>query len=127
MAWNNGTILLQNFERHLYGAFLSNWESILESALDEALLDAAGQPVQDIAFFEEVVANCTADQIDEAHWTEQAEYIRALKKPRTMGPKQFLSRLRHDLVTVLAEFPQAPLESIFAEDELKRIYLKAHP
>jgi hypothetical protein len=43
-----------------------------------------------------------------------------------MSPRQFLSRLRH-LVAVLAEFPQDRLESIFVEDELKRIYLKAHP
>jgi hypothetical protein len=75
MEWRDGTILLQNFEGHIYGAFLSDWEAILESALDEALLDAAGHPVQDVAFFEEVIANYTADQIDEADWTEQADYI----------------------------------------------------
>jgi hypothetical protein len=126
MEWRDGERLLQNYERHLYRAFLSDWESILDSANDEAAVDAAGLPIHDVDFFEEVVANYTADQFDKADWTEQADYIRALKKPKSMSPKQFLSRLRH-LVAVLAEFPQAPLENIFSEDELKRIYLKAHP
>jgi hypothetical protein len=126
MEWNDDQQLLQNFEHHLYGAFLSDWESILDSANDEAALDAAGHPIHDADFFEEVVANYAADQINEADWTEQADYIRSLKKPKSMSQKQFLSRLRH-LVAVLAEFPQAPLENIFQEDELKRIFLKAHP
>jgi hypothetical protein len=126
LEWRDGTRLLQNFERHLYGAFLSNWEAILDSANDEAEVDAAGQPVHDIDFFEEVVANYTADQIDEADWAEQADYIQTLKKPRAISLKQFLSRLRH-LVAVLAEFPQAPQNNVFQEDELKQIYLKAHP
>jgi hypothetical protein len=126
MEWHDGEQLLQNFKRHLYGAFLSDWESILDSANNEAALDAAGQPIHAVIFFEEVVKNYTANQINEANWIEQADYIRSLKKPKAMSPKQFLSRLRH-LVAVLAEFPQALLKNVFSEDELKRIFLKAHP
>jgi hypothetical protein len=37
MEWHDGTRLLQ---RHLNGAFLSDWELILDAALDEAILDA---------------------------------------------------------------------------------------
>jgi hypothetical protein len=62
MEWRDGERLLQNFERHLYGAFLSDWESILDSANDEAALDAARHPIHDVNFFEEVVANYTANQ-----------------------------------------------------------------
>jgi hypothetical protein len=79
MEWRDGEQLLQNFERHLYGAFLCDWESILDSANNEAAVDAAGLPIEDIDFFEEVVANYTANQIDKADWTEQADYIRSLK------------------------------------------------
>jgi hypothetical protein len=42
-----------------------------------------------------------------------------------MTPKQFLSQLRH-LISMLASFPQGP-PAIFTEDELKRIFLYAHP
>jgi hypothetical protein len=128
MEWCNGDgeRLLQNFERHLYGAFLNDWESILDSAHDEAAVDAAGLPIHNTGFFEEVVANYIAGQINEANWTEQADYIPSLKKPKSMTPKHFLSQLRH-LVVVLAKFPQAPIENAFSEDELKCIYLKAHP
>jgi hypothetical protein len=66
-----------------------------------------------------------ADLFDEADWTEQADSIRMLRKPKTMPPKQFHSRLRH-LVLMLVSFPQAPAQ-IFTEDELKRIFLYAHP
>jgi hypothetical protein len=54
----------------LYGTFLSDWESILDSANDEAAADVAGLPIHDANFFEDVVANYTANQIDEANWTE---------------------------------------------------------
>jgi hypothetical protein len=47
----------------------------LDSANDEADQDAAGLPIHDINFFEEVIMNYTADQIDRANWTEQADYI----------------------------------------------------
>jgi hypothetical protein len=94
----------------------------LDSANDEADVDAPGLPIHHGDFFEEVVANYTADQIEESDWTEQADYIRQSKKPESMSPKQFLSSLRH-LVAVLAKFPQTPFKNVFTEDELKRIYL----
>ena len=75
IKWHDGEQLLQNFKCHLYGAFLSDWESILDSADDEAAVDAARLPIHDIGFFEEVVANYTADQINKANWTKQVDYI----------------------------------------------------
>jgi hypothetical protein len=73
MEWQDGKRLLQNVERHLYGTFLSNWESILDLANDEAKLDAAGLPIHDHDFFQEVIANYTTYQINKAKWTEQAD------------------------------------------------------
>jgi hypothetical protein len=60
-----------------------------------------------MVFFTDAVGNFMADLFDEADWTEQADYIRMLRKPKSMPPKKFLSRLRH-LVLMLASFPQAP-------------------
>jgi hypothetical protein len=75
-------------------------------------------------FFANAVGNFMDDLFDKADWTEQANYTRALRKPKTMTPKKFLSRLWH-LVWMLASFPQVPA-NIFTEDELKRIFLYAH-
>jgi hypothetical protein len=47
----------------------------LDLAKDEADADAAGLHIHDNDFFEDVIANYTAGQIDKANWTEQADYI----------------------------------------------------
>jgi hypothetical protein len=41
-------------------------------------------------FFTNMVGNFMADLFNEADWMEQANYIRMLRKPKTMTPKQFL-------------------------------------
>jgi hypothetical protein len=61
----------------------------LDLANNEAGMDAAGLPIHDNDFFEEVVANYTANLIDEANWAEQADYIRTLQKSKLMSWKQF--------------------------------------
>jgi hypothetical protein len=122
MGWNHGNSCLQNFERHLQGSFLSDWTQVVDAADDAAVVQP---PVHDMVFYTDAVGNFMADLFDKADWTEQADYIWTLQKPKTMTPKQFLSRLQH-LVSMLASFPQAPA-NIFTKDELKRIYLYAHP
>jgi hypothetical protein len=95
---------------------------VVEAAVDA---DVVQPPVHDMVFFTNAAGNFMANLFDKADWTEQADYIRTLRKPKTMPPKQFLSRLRH-LVSMLSSFPQAPAQ-IFTEDELKHIFLYAHP
>jgi hypothetical protein len=77
---------------------------VVEAADDAAVVQP---PDHDMTFFTDAIGNFMANLFDEADWTEQANYIRMLRKPKTMTPKQFLSQLRH-LVLMLTSFPQAP-------------------
>ena len=87
MEWTDGGHSLQNFEPHLQGSYLSNWTQVIKATED----NAAQPPARDMAFFNECVGNFMADLFNEADWTEQADYIQALHKPKAMTPKQFLS------------------------------------
>jgi hypothetical protein len=88
MGWNDGNRCLQNFERHLQGSFLSDWTQVVKAADDAVVVQP---PVHNMVFFTDAVGNLMADMFEEADWTEQADYIRTLRKPKTMPPKQFLS------------------------------------
>jgi hypothetical protein len=44
-----------------------------------------------VTFFTITIGNFMADLFNKADWTEQANYIPALCKPKTMTQKQFLS------------------------------------
>ena len=121
MEWTDGKCSLQNFERHLQGSYLSDWTQVVEATKDNT--EAA--PVHNMVFFNECAGNFLANLFDESDWTEQADYIRAVHKPKPMTPKQFLLHLRH-LVLMLGSFPQAP-PNISMEDELQRIFLYARP
>jgi hypothetical protein len=122
MEWNNGSCCLHNFERHLQGSYLSDWTQVVAAATDAA---PAQPPVHSMDFLTDTVGNFMANLFDEADWTEQANCIQMLHKPKTMTLKHFLSQLQH-LVLMLALFPQAPA-NIFTEDELKYIFLYAYP
>jgi hypothetical protein len=68
--------------------YLSDWTHVLEVMDDTAPVQP---PIHDMGFFTDKAGNFMADLFDKADWMEQAGYIRALHKPKTMTPKQFLS------------------------------------
>ena len=121
LQWDDGDELAENFRSSLQGSQLEDWDELLTEA-EEALGENADH---DEAWFDDLVADLLSNHFESEDWENMQDYLRHVKKPMDMSPKDFERKCRH-LESIALQLPDAP-NSLFTLREKKRNLVKAMP
>ena len=116
LGWTDGPTLFKKFEMSLEGTFQRLWTRFL---------DDLGEVDKDEELFDLCVANLVSDKYEDDTWSDMVDYLRSIRKPKSLSAKMLLSRIE-EILEATQQLLNAP-NPVVSEEELKRIYLKAFP
>lgn len=116
LQWTAGPKLFQKFRMHLGDDHLDVWDEI-----------AKASSTQTVSTFAASLDEFKKELLLGYHYQNQISYLRSLKKPGTLTPAEFSSKLKA-ANRMAAELPDAPTgDAGLSKDELKHTFLEAMP